>query len=367
MTTRQEICNAYGPEYRQRHPPLPLSQQKTISAMQNCRSGHYGHSLYRCQGCGGHHRVNHSWGNRHGPQCQHHTTQLWLHTQLANQLPVPHFLITFTVPETLSPFLRSHPQVASQALCKASSTALKRLAQDERFLGTDLPGFTGVLHTWGRQLQDHPHLHSSVPGGGLSKDRPTWRPSRANFCGPVKALSPISRAVCKDTVRQTGLLDSIDPRVWTTPGNVHSQARPDGHAARTSLAPSVFRGAISNRRLVALEGRTVPFTYRQPGSARPRPTRLEVIEFLRRFLQQVLPEGFQQVRHVGCQSAGCSVQRDTLRRMIAAAQPLRPETPRVEAPPPLVATCPICGQPMQRILRRWTPERIVIDTGCEHR
>jgi Putative transposase len=170
--------------------------------------------------------------------------------------------------------LRSHQHLASPARFKAASTALQRLAHDERFLGTHLPGFPGVLHTWGRQLQFHPHLHSIVPGGGLSKDRTTWLPARATFYVPVKALSPIYRAVFKDTVRQAGLLEHIAPRVWTIPWNVHSQARPDGHAALTSLAPSVFRVAISNRRLVSLQDRTVTFTYRKPGSSRPRTTPL---------------------------------------------------------------------------------------------
>src|SRR5215831_16450002 len=128
---------------------------------------------------------------------------------------------------------------------KASSEALKRLAQDERFVGTDLPGFTGVLPTWGRQLQYHPHIHDIVPGGGLSKDRTTWRPSRVNCFVPVKALSPIYRALFKDNMRQAGLLEHIDPQVWDIPWNVHSQAKPHSDTAFTSLAPSVFRVAIS--------------------------------------------------------------------------------------------------------------------------
>ena len=100
--------------------------------------------------CGGQHRVHHSCGNRHCPQCQQHKTQQWLHHHLDTQLPGPHFLITFTVPETLRPFLRSHQRLAYHAMFHASALALKRLAKDERFIGTDLPGFPGVLHTWGR-------------------------------------------------------------------------------------------------------------------------------------------------------------------------------------------------------------------------
>jgi hypothetical protein len=150
MTTISDSFNACAPESLERYPNLPTSHHKVISAIQNCRSGPYGHSLSQCQSCGQHHRGNHSCGNRHGPQCQHHNTQQWLQPHLDKQLPGPHCLVTFTVPETLRPFIRSHQRRASQAMCTASAQALKRLAPEERCIGTNLPGFTGLLHTWGR-------------------------------------------------------------------------------------------------------------------------------------------------------------------------------------------------------------------------
>jgi len=139
MTTITDIFHAFAPESLERSPNLPDSHQKAINAIQQCRSGRYGHSLYQCQSCGKHHRVNHSCGNRHCPQCQHHTTQLWLHHQLEKQLPGPHFLITFTVPETLRPFIRSHQRLAYHAMFKASATALKRLAQENASSGPPYP------------------------------------------------------------------------------------------------------------------------------------------------------------------------------------------------------------------------------------
>jgi Transposase zinc-binding domain/Putative transposase len=237
MTTLRDIFTAFAPEYLERYPNLPTAHRKVISAIQQCQSGSYGYSLYQCPTCGGHHRVNHSCGNRHCPQCQQHKTQQWLHHHLDKQRPGPHFLLTFTVPETLRPFIRSHQRLAYHAMFHASSEALKRLAKDERFIGTDLPGFTGVLHTWGRQLQYHPHVHYIVPGGGLSKDRAEWLPSRANFLVPVKALSPIYRAIFREDISQAGLLEDIDPQVWTIPWNVHSQAHPSGHTSFKYLAP----------------------------------------------------------------------------------------------------------------------------------
>ena len=363
MTTLREICTAFGPEYLERYPQLPLAHRKVISAIQHCRSGQYGHSLYQCQSCGGHHRVNHSCGNRHCPQCQQHKTQQWLDHHLDKQLPGPHFLLTFTVPETLSPFIRSHQRLAYQALFQASSLALKRLATDERFIGTDLPGFTGVLHTWGRQLQYHPHIHYIVPGGGLSKDRTTWLPSRANFFVPVKALSPIYRAIFKEEMRHAGLLEQIDPQVWTIAWNVHSQANHHGHSAFSYLAPYVFKVAISNHRLVSLTNHTVTFTYRKVGSARLRTAHLDVMEFLRRFLQHVLPEGFMKVRHFGVLHASCAVPLATIRRLIGQGPPDDVPLPPHKPPQPFVARCPTCGTPLRVVLRVWTPPSAVVDTS----
>jgi hypothetical protein len=132
MTTLREIFHPFAPEYLERYPNLPAAHRKAISAIRYCQSGHYGHSLSQCPSCAGQHRVNHSCGNRHCPQCQQHTTQQWCPHHLDKQLPGPHFLLTCTVPATLRPCIRSHQRCASQALLQASSMALKRLAQDER-------------------------------------------------------------------------------------------------------------------------------------------------------------------------------------------------------------------------------------------
>jgi len=363
MTTLRDIFTAFAPEYLERYPNLPLAHRKVISAIQHCQSGHYGHSLYQCPTCGEHHRVNHSCGNRHCPQCQQHKTQQWLQHHLDKQLPGPHFLLTFTVPETLRPCIRSHQRLAYQALFQASATALKRLATDERFIGTDLPGFTGVLHTWGRQLQYHPHIHYIVPGGGLSKDRTTWRPSRANFFVPVKALSPIYRALFKEEMRHAGLLEHIAPQVWTIPWNVHSQANHHGHSAFTYLAPYVFRVAISNQRIVSLTDRTVTFTYRKVGSARPRTTTLDALEFLRRFLQHVLPDGFVKVRHFGLLHASCAIPLATIRLMIVQGQPIQDKPMQIVPLPSRVALCPTCGAPLRVVMRLWISNKAFVDTG----
>src|SRR5262249_28876481 len=223
--------------------------------------------------------------------------------------------------------------------------------------------FTGVLHTWSRQLQYHPHIHYIVPGGGLSADRTTWLASRANFFVPVKALSPIYRALFKDAMRQAGLLEHIDPQVWNIPWNVHSQAKHHGPSAFTYLAPYVFKVAISNHRLVSLKDHIVTFTYRKVGSARLRTTHLDAIEFIRRFLQHVLPHGFMKVRHFGFLHASCALPLDTLRRMIVQAHSIGGTLTPSVPPPSLVSFCPTCGGQMRVVMRLWTSNRAFIDTG----
>jgi len=164
-------------------------------------------------------------------------------------------------------------------------------------------------------------------------------------------------------MRQAGLLEHIAPQVWTIPWNVHSQANHHGHSAFTSLAPYVFRVALSNSRIVGLTDRTVTFTYRKPGRARSRTTHLDAIEFMRRFLQHVLPDGFRKVRHFGFRHASCAIPPDTIRLMIWQAHPVDCTPTPLTPPAPFVAFCPTCGGQMRVVMRLWTTTRALVDTS----
>jgi len=265
---------------------------------------------------------------------------------MTRSLPTHYFLITFTVPEELRDFMRSNPKAAYHALFEASSEALKRLAKDDHFIGTDLPGFFGVLQTWGRQLQYHPHIHYVVPGGGPSRDRTRWLSSRQDFYMPVKALSPIYRAKFRDAMERAGLLHRIDPKVWTLDWNVDSQAVGESHTSLKYLAPYVFKVAISDNRILRVEDRTVTFKYREHGTNLYRTASLDVLEFIRRFLQHVLPSGFMKVRHYGFLAANCAVPIDTIRTLIDHdSSPALPQT----LPEPPGPRCPNCGGALLRL------------------
>ena len=198
----------------------------------------------------------------------------------------------------------------------------KRLAADPKYVGTKAPGFTGVLHTWGRTLEYHPHVHYVVPGGGLSDDGAQWLPSRVDFFVPVRALSKIFRAKFRDCLRRAGLLSQVDSSVWRQDWVVHSQAVGDGRASLKYLAPYVFRVAISDHRIVSCDDATATFSYRKSGSRRWRKMTVDALEFIRRLLQHVLPTGFQKVRHYGFASPNSKQTVESVRWVVTYALPV---------------------------------------------
>ena len=363
MTPINEIFRTFGPEYLERYSQvMPKAHRKVIEAIIACRTEVYGMALYQCEKCGQLHWVYRSCGNRHCPSCQHHKTRQWLEKQIKRQLPGHHFLLTFTVPEKLRRFIRKNQRVAYSALFKASSEAIKKLAPDEHYIGGDLPGFFGVLHTWGRTLEFHPHIHYVVPGGALSTTDALRHPSRIDFYLPVRALSQIFKAKFRDEMKQAGFFDLIPPEVWQIDWNVNSQAVGSSEATLKYLAPYVFRVAISNSRILKVENRTVFIRYRKPHSHRLRTLPLEVLEFIRRFLQHVLPTGFMKVRYYGFLNPNCGVSLDHISTVIELAYGFKVSLPKSDLEPWQPITCPTCGgtlRPHSLLL----PRKILLHSG----
>ena len=334
-------------------PPCPWRTSKVLRDIAACRTGELGMVVYRCADCGQTHATGRSCGDRHCPSCRRDKAEAWLEKQTDRLLPCPYFLVTFTLPAGLRDVARAHQRVVYSALFEASSEALRTLAADPKYVGTDRLGFFGVLHTWGRTLEYHPHVHYVVPGGGLSADGTRWLPSRADFRVPVKALSILFRGKFRDLLGRAGLLESVDPSVWHRDWVVHSQPAGDGRESLRYLAPYVFRVAIGDHRIVSCDDGRVTFTYRRVGSKRQRKMTLEATEFLRRFLQHVLPSGFQKVRSYGFLSPACAVGLELVRWLIALRAGLtyvlrlRGDGP-ASAPPPAPG-CPACGGVLVRL------------------
>jgi hypothetical protein len=353
MPTVADVVRRYGGEYLERFGTrMPGEHKKVLRAIAACRTGQLGTVLYQCACCGQTHAMGRSCGNRHCPSCQQDKTKAWLETQTDRLLPCPYFLVTFMLPAELRQLARSHQRTVYSALFEASSEALRALAADPKFVGTPRIGFFGVLHTWGRTLEYHPHVHYVVPDGGISADGSKWLPSRADFFVPVKALSILFRAKFRDALKRQGLLDQADPAVWSRDWVVHSQATGDGRASLRYLAPYVFRVAIGDHRIVACDDGKVTFTYRRVGSNRPRKMTLDAMEFLRRFLQHVLPAGFQKVRHYGFQSPNSGTLLEAVQWLIsvALAATFTLKTASAQQPAMILGPrCPVCGQPMCRL------------------
>ena len=349
--TLGEIFRQYGPAYRRKYAArMPREQLQVMGLLERCRTGELGHAVYRCAACGTVHAVPQSCGNRHCPQCQGHKARQWLEQQLAKLLPCDYFLITFTVPQELRRFVRAHPRECYAAMFQAAAATLRELAKNPKYLGSSRLGFTGVLHTWGRTLCYHPHLHFIVPGGALSADGEAWLSSRADFFVPVEAASILFRAKFLALLADAGLMDQVRKLVGKKAWVVHSQAVGDGRRALRYLAPYVYRVALSNRRVVKCEpgpdglGR-VTFTYRPKGSRRWRALTVTAEEFIRRFLQHVLPRGFQKVRHYGFAHPRCRVDTEWLKMLVTVT--LSPVYVLVVAATPLPVPhrplCPQCG------------------------
>lgn len=358
MPTVADVVRRYGGAYLEKFgTAIPAEHRQVLALIARCRTHELGTVVYRCPQCGRQHLAPRSCGNRHCPGCQADKTKAWLQNQTARLVPCPYFLLTFTLPASLRRFVRAHQKACYAALFRASSETIRTLAADPKYVGSPNCGFFGVLHTWGRTLEYHPHIHYVVPGGALSADGTQWLPSRADFFIPVKAASLIYRAKFRDEMRKTGLLDQIDPTVWKEAWVVHSQAVGDGRRVLKYLAPYVFRVAISDRRVVAIDdgpdgqGR-VTFGYRQSGSRRWRKMTLTAQEFLRRFLQHVLPKGFAKVRHYGFAAAVKRQDYDHIRWLVTLAQGLTylltARLTSTETVKPAV-TCPACGTPMTLI------------------
>ena len=344
MVSINVIFKTFGPEYLARYGQhMPDNHRKTIDAIVSCRTKDQGLAIYKCQRCGKMHTVFQACGNRHCPGCQHHKSRVWLENQIKRQLPGHHFMVTFTVPEKLQRFIRSNQRICYSAMFKTSSETIKKLTDDDKFIGGDLPGFFGVLHTWGRQLQYHPHIHYIVPGGAISKADQTWHPSRIDFLMPIRAMSKIFKAKFRDEMKKSGLYADIPEDVWEQVWNVNCQAIGDSERSLKYLAPYVFRVAISNSRIIKVQNRRVFFKYRKKGSRRMRTISLEVLEFMRRFLQHALPSGFIKVRYYGFLHPGCSIPLADVETMIEIAYGFGIRTPNKDVEKPLSAACPDCG------------------------
>jgi len=347
-----EILRQHGPAYRAKfNGRIPASHLRVMEAIEQCRTEALGGHVYRCDECDQTRYSYHSCKNRHCPKCQNQAGQQWLAKQQALLLPVPYFMVTFTLPEGLRAIARSHQRWVYDRLFQTSAAALQELARDPRFLGGQI-GLVGVLQTWTRDLHYHPHIHYLVPAGGLSSDGQSWLRARNAFFVRVEPLSRLFRGKFRAALAQTDLIDQVPASVWRQDWVVHCRPVGSGEAALKYLAPYIFRVALSNNRILKLQDGQVTFRYRDSATHHWKTCILPAEEFIRRFLQHVLLKGFQKVRYYGFFSPGQRHRLAQVRALLKVSSPaLTTDSDQPQAnplPAPLTIPCPTCGQPMRR-------------------
>ncbi len=365
-----DIFRAHGPAWREHAPGhLSLAQLKVMSAIMQCRSAALGGHVLHCDACGEVEISYNSCRNRHCPKCQGQAARHWLDARMADLLPVEYYHVVFTLPAPLGALAYHNKAVMYGLLFEAAAETLATIAADLKHLGAHI-GATLVLHTWGSAMTHHPHVHGIVPGGGLSPDGTHWLSCRPGFFLPVRVLSRLFRRRFLEALRKAHaagqlqcfgefarLADPVAFADWLAPLQqqewVVYAKRPFAgpEAVLAYLSRYTHRVAISNRRLIAMDGRGVTFRYkdyRQREGLRMKTMTLAPEEFMRRFLLHVLPAGFHRIRHYGLlANAG---RRENLAKARALLEvPTEPATAKTEAPAPSrppTFVCPHCGAPM---------------------
>ena len=356
MTTLGEIFRRYGPQYRARYGHrMSADQHAAMHAIEQCRTEALGGQVYTCPSCQTTRYSYHSCRNRHCPTCQQDATQAWLAEQHALLLPVPYFLVTFTLPSELRAPARHQPEPIYSLLFHTSAAALQQLAHDPRFLGGQI-GMLGVLQTWTRDLRYHPHVHYLVPALALTPDGKRWLVGKPDFLVHVKLLGELFRAKFREGMRQTAWVGQVNARAWAKSWVVDCRPVGSGTSALKYLAPYIFRIALSNNRIEQVANETVTFRYTEGKTGAQRRATLSVDAFIGRFLAHVLPHGFVKVRYYGLLAVGKRHLLKEVRSLLALQQAVPPPACAVAQSEPLVATpepdahrCPSCGQPMQLI------------------
>jgi len=347
-------------------------QRRVVRAITRCRTAALGGHVWACDRCGWRGPVYNSCRDRHCPQCQALDAARWAAAREAEFLPVPYFHVVFTVPPVLHGLLRANPRRGYGLLMQAAAAALLEVAATSKRLGARL-GVTAVLHTWTQRLAYHPHVHCLVPGGGLSVDGTRWVAARPNYLVPVKALSPVFRAKLLKALER-GLARGELHRPPSTPPDALRQAswvdwvvyaKPTlagPESVVRYLAGYAHRIGLGNERLVAFEGDTVTFRWRDRAhdNARRHCT-MDVATFARQYLQHVLPPGFVRLRHYGLFAN--PVRRANLARCRAllgvAAPPPSPPVSWIELLKRLtgrdVTQCAHCGEGRLAIIETLRP------------
>lgn len=324
----QDVFSRFAKDYLNSH-SVHYEELKAMKAISDCRTAALGGHVDVCDGCQASKVSYNSCRNRNCPKCGNVKKEQWILDRTCEILPVSYFHTVFTVPHELNALFLANPAGMYSLLFKAASETLTKLALDPKFLGAQI-GITMVLHSWGQNLSFHPHVHCIVPGGGLSPSGCSFVRSKKKFFIPVRVLSKVFRGKFLSLLKQaykekklkfTGqsllyeeessfqsLLDSLYSKDWVV---YCKKPFKNPYNVVQYLSRYTHKTAIYNHRLVSMDDENVTFRYRDYRDQKVKLLKLEAMEFIRRFLQHVLPSGFQKIRYYGILS-NCNRKRKLL-------------------------------------------------------
>jgi Putative transposase/Transposase zinc-binding domain len=350
---------------------LSPEQRRALGDIAACRTAALGGHVEECDRCGHQRIAYNSCRNRHCPKCQATAAAQWMEAREAELLPVEYYHVVFTLPAALGPIALQNPREVYGLLFRAAAETLQQIAADPKHLGAEV-GFLAVLHTWGQNLEHHPHVHCVVPGGGLSPDGSRWIACPPGFFLPVRVLSRVFRgkflAMLRNAFEQGNLSFHGKLAVLADAGEFQRRLTASAQTEWVVYAKPPFGGpeqvlkylarythrvAISNRRLVALEDGEVKFHWKDYAHGGGQKTMtLKATEFIRRFLLHVLPSGFVRIRHYGFLANRVCREKLALCRALLGVEeapvPVAPE-PATEpkatvAGEAAASVCPSCGE-----------------------
>ena len=315
---------------------------RAVRAVLQCRTPELGGRLYECEGCNKKHFAYHSCNHRSCPQCGAYDQQVWTAKQEARLLPVPYFMVTFTIPSELRSVCKKYPKELYTILIKQSAQALKDVMATKHKQAT--AGFTSILHTWGRQLQHHPHVHCIVPAlalralractpsqssAGLGEEivRPAkdkflihYRPLAVRFRSLFQAALKKDHPDIYDTLTAEQKRSFNPNKQW----NVQLQHVGKGKTALRYLARYVCRSGFTNKRLIGYDktGKNVLLKYTPSGTKTTKILKLSIDEFIRRWLTHILPKGFLRIRHYGFLSSAAKKSRLKIWSLLGQLEPI---------------------------------------------
>jgi len=363
-----DVFRRFGQAFRDQHgASLSAARHRAMVAIGSCRTAALGGHVERCGDCGHIRIAYNSCRNRNCPKCQGLARAQWLADRQAELLDVPYFHVVFTVPEPIATIAFQNQTAVYDILFRAASETLRSIAADPEHLGVKI-GFLAVLHTWGQNLLHHPHLHCLVPGGGIAPDGQSWIPCRSGFFLPVGVLSRLFRGLFLHYLEKAFAAGELhffsQHRHLHEPWAFRRYLAPTRdtewvvYAKRPFAGPAqvldyvgryTHRVAISNNRLVSIEGDRVRFRWKDyRDHNRQKTMSLQAGEFIRRFLIHVLPDGFHRIRYFGflgnCHRARkLALCRELLRMPAAPADPPADYRDRYEALTGMsLRQCPYC-------------------------